>query len=118
MNRITVIGNLTRDPEKGTTPSGVNYCRFTVAARRKFKKGDQDTDFIRVTAWRGLGDTCAQYLSKGKKVAVEGTPDVTAWIANDGTARGGMEVTADDVEFLSPKGQEGAPDEPPEDAPY
>lgn len=104
MNIQMIIGNLTRDPETGTTPSGVGYCRFTVAVRkRRAKEGEPDADFVRVTAWRGLGDSCAQYLQKGKKVAVTGTPELNLYTGQDGKARGNIELTAQEVEFLSPR---------------
>ena len=73
MNHYIIIGNLVRDPETGTTDGGINWCRFTVAARKKrAKEGQPDAEFVRVTAWRGLGDTCAKYLRKGRKVCVIG----------------------------------------------
>ena len=119
MNLQIIIGNLTRDPEKGTTPSGVNYCRFTVAVRKRHpRQGEPDADFIRVTAWRGLGDSCAQYLNKGKKVAVVGAPELSLYTGQDGKARGQIELTADEVEFLSPRtAQAGDAQEPPAPAP-
>ncbi len=119
MNRLTIIGGLTRDPETGTTDSGVNWCRFTVAARKKFHKdGEPDAEFVRVTAWRGLGDTCAKYLKKGRKVAVIGEPKAHAWIGQSGEARGQIEMNADEVEFIGSGGSgSGEPtdaDAPPE----
>lgn len=115
MNQHIIIGNLTRDPEKGTTESGVNWCRFVVAVNKRHKKeGEPDADFIRVTAWRGLADTCAQYLTKGRKVCVVGVPQASAWIGQDGKAKCQLELTADNVEFLSP----GRKDQPTDaDAP-
>lgn len=105
MNQHTIIGNLTRDPETGTTQGGVNWCRFTVAVRKKRpKEGEKDADYIQVTAWRGLGDTCAKYLAKGRKVCVIGEPKAGAWIGKDGSAKGQIEITADEVEFLSSGG--------------
>lgn len=105
MNKHTIIGNLVRDPETGTTDGGVNWCRFTVAVNRRWKKeGQPEADFFQVTAWRGLGDSCAKYLAKGRKVAVIGESRASAWIGRDGSARGQVEITADDVEFLSPGG--------------
>ena len=102
MNQLTIIGNLVRDPETGATESGVNWCRFVVAARKKRpKEGEPDAEFIRVTAWRGLGDSCARFLAKGKKVCVIGEPRVHAWNGRDNEARGQIEMNADDVEFLS-----------------
>lgn len=118
MNHYIIIGNLVRDPETGATESGINWCRFTVAARKKRpKEGQPDAEFVRVTAWRGLGDTCAKYLRKGRKVCVIGEPVAHAWIGNDGNAKGQIEMNADEVEFLS-SGQGGAQGEPTDaDAP-
>lgn len=116
MNRHEIIGNLVRDPETGTTQSGANYCRFTLAVKKRFhKEGQPDADFIRVTAWRGLGDTCAKYLSKGRKVYVSGTPSVSVWTGQDGVAKGQQELTADEVEFLSTAGTAKDTDAPPTD---
>ena len=110
MNKQIITGNLTRDPEGGTTAAGVNYARFTVAVRKRYhKEGEPDSDFIQVTAWRGLGDTCMKYLQKGRKVAVIGEPQPHAWIDKDGEARGAIQITADEVEFL---GQRGGGNEP------
>ena len=105
MNKWIVTGNLTRDPEKGTTQTGVNWCRFTLAVRKRtHREGEPDSDFIRVTAWRGLGDTYAGYLKKGRKVMAVGTPSVSAWTdQRDGRPCAAMEMTAEEVEFLSPK---------------
>ncbi len=109
MNKHTIIGNLVRDVEKGTTPNGVNCSRFTVAVRKRFhKEGEPDAEFIRVTAWRGLGDTCAKYLSKGKKVAVTGESTASGW-THEGKTYAQIELTADDVEFLTPRSGEEAP---------
>lgn len=117
MNRYTIIGNLVRDPETGTTESGINWCRFTVAARKKRpKEGEPDAEFVRVTAWRGLGDTCAKYLAKGRKVCVIGEPQVHVWNGQDGQARGQIEMNADEVEFLSSAGS-GQRDPTDADAP-
>ncbi len=102
MNQHMIIGNLTHDPETGTTDNGVNWCRFKVAVRKKYKRdGGPDADFIRVTAWRGLGDTCAKYLKKGRKVCVVGVPQASGWVGQDGQVKTQLELTADDVEFLS-----------------
>lgn len=114
MNKYEIIGNLVKDPDAGTTESGVNWCTFTVAAKKRYhKEGEPDAEFVRVTAWRGLGDTCKKYLEKGKKVYVEGEPKVRAWQTEDGSVRGQLEMTAREVEFLSSRGgsQAGGPDE-------
>ena len=103
MNKIFVVGNLTRDPETRTTPSGVNVCSFTVACNRRQanQQGVREADFFQVTAWRQLGDTCARYLSKGRKVAVTGTLQIRTYDAQDGSKRTSIDITADEVEFLS-----------------
>lgn len=117
MNQHTIIGNLVHDPETGTTDSGVNWCRFKVAVRKKYRKeGGPDADFIRVTAWRGLGDSCAKYLKKGRKVCVVGVPSCSAWIGQDGQAKGQLELQADEVEFLG-SGGGGSQAPTDEDAP-
>ena len=99
MNSLTIIGNVTRTPETAATPTGKRVCNFSVAVNRKV--GGQDTvDFFRVTAWETLGDNCARYLDKGRKVAVRGPVSARAYIANDGTPRATLEMTAQEVEFL------------------
>ena len=106
MNKLTIIGNLTRDPELRTLNSGVSVCTFTVAVNRRRKaEGQPEADFFRVSAWRQLGESCAKYLSKGRKVAVVGAVSVQTYQANDGTTRASLEVTADDVEFLSSRNE-------------
>lgn len=114
MNKLTIIGNLTRDPELRTTQNGLNVCTFTVAVnRRRSAANDQpEADYFRVTAWRALADLCSKYLAKGRKVAVTGPVMVNTYTANDGTTRASMEVTADDVEFLSPREDHSAPVQP------
>lgn len=105
MNKITLIGNLTRDPEVRSTPSGVTICTFTIAVNRRFanQSGERQTDFFRINAWRQLGDTCARYLQKGRKVAVIGELQARTYEASDGTTRMSLDVSADEVEFLTPK---------------
>jgi len=109
MNKLTIIGNLTRDPELRTTPNGVPVCDFTVAVNRRMRRdgqtGQPETDFFRVTAWRQLGENCAKFLAKGRKVCVMGPVSARTYQGNDGTTRVSLEVTADDVEFLSPRGE-------------
>ena len=117
MNRIMIIGNLTRDPETGTTANGNNYCRFVVAVNRRRRKdsGQSDADFMRVTTWGNLAGSCSQYLGKGRKVAVVGEATAYGWIRKDGSgASAQVEITASDVEFLSQAGQ-GPQNDPPEE---
>ena len=109
MNKLILIGNLTRDPEQRTTPNGVTVCNFTLAVNRRGKAGqEQETDYFRVTAWRQLGENCAKYLAKGRKAFVSGPVSVSTYQAQDGSTRVQLEVTAEDVEFLTPKGEAGA----------
>ena len=114
MNKTFIIGNLTRDPELRTVQGQdgpVSVCDFTVAVNRRNGRtnanGQPEADFFKVTAWRGLGDNCAKFLAKGRKVSVMGPVSASAYIGNDGTARASLEIKADDVEFLTPK-QDGA----------
>lgn len=102
MNKLTIIGNLTSDPQSHTTNDGKNVCNFSVAVNRKRKvQGQPEADFFRVAAWGKMGEPCQKYLSKGRKVAVTGSVSVSLYTAQDGTTRANMEVFADDVEFLS-----------------
>ena len=109
MNKIFLIGNLTRDPEVRSTPNGVSVCSFTIAVNRRFGSqpgGERQADFFRINAWRQLGDNCAKFLTKGRKVGVVGELQARTYEAKDGTTRISLDVNADEVEFLSPKGQE------------
>lgn len=101
MNRITIIGNLTREPELRTTQSGKSVCSFTVAVNGRNDK----TDYFRVTAWDKLADNCHNYLDKGRKVAVVGSVSLNTYTANSGENRASIEVLASEVEFLSPKNE-------------
>ena len=115
MNKLTIIGNLTKDPEARVLTNGTNLTTFTVAVnRRRTQEGQTDADFFRVTAWRALGENCAKYLAKGRKVCVVGPVSISTYTGNDGKARANLEVTADDVEFLTPK--ESAPTAQKQDA--
>lgn len=101
MNKMIIIGNLTRDPEMRTTPSGHTVCDFTVAVNgRRSSGGDQTVQYFRITAWRQLGESCAKYLSKGRKAFVSGPLTARTYTANDGSTRMSLEITAEDVEFL------------------
>lgn len=107
MNRVWLIGNLTRDPELSETNSGISVCRISIAAnRRRTGDGEPQTDFFNVTAWRGLADNVAKYCKKGNKISVTGSIQIRQYEANDGTKRTAVDVVAEDVEFLTPKPQE------------
>jgi single-strand DNA-binding protein len=112
MNKLTIIGNLTRDPE--SHPAGdTSVCSFTVAVNRRSRSnaanGQPEADYFRVSAWRQLGENCQKYLAKGRKVCVVGPVTARTYTANDGTTRVSLEVTAEDVEFLSSRNEAGAP---------
>ena len=108
MNKITIIGNLTKDPELRTTNAGVNVCGFTVAVNRpktqpnRENNTDPGADYFNVNAWRALGDNCAKFLAKGRKVCVVGRVSLRTW-EKDGKHGASLEVLAEDVEFLSPR---------------
>ena len=99
MNKLTIIGNLTRDPELRTTTSGTNVCSFTVAVNRRNK--EKEADFFRVSAWRELGENCAKFLAKGRKVCVVGPVGVQTYQGRDGKTYADMTVQAQEVEFLT-----------------
>ena len=113
MNKIILIGNLTRDPEMKTTQNGYNVCDFTIAVNnRRYGQQQQqqagqqsDADFFRISVWGKNGENCARYLSKGRKVFVSGALSARTYQANDGTTRVSLEVNADDVEFLSSRAE-------------
>ena len=105
MNSLNIIGNLTNDPTVRATAQGITVCDFTVAVNRR-QKGDQEADYFRVTAWRQLGEHCSRFLSKGRKVAVRGPVSARTYTAKDGSTRVSLEVTAEDVEFLSPRNEQ------------
>ncbi len=111
MNKLTIIGNLVRDPETRTTSSGISVCSFTVAVNRRRSSqnsGQPDADFFRVSAWRQLGENCQRYLAKGRKVAVTGSVSVSTYESQkDGKTYANLEVNADDVEFLSSRQDDG-----------
>lgn len=100
MNKLTIIGNLTKDPETRTTSTGNTVCSFTVAVNRK-KVSEPQTDFFRVNAWGKLGELCARFLNKGRKVAVVGELQARTYETN-GQTRLSLDVAADEVEFLTP----------------
>ena len=104
MNKIHIIGNVTRDPEAKQTGSGVAICNFSVAVNRRFKNpqtGQTETDFFSVMAFRQLAELCGKYLAKGRKVAVVGSMQSRSYEAQDGSKRTVWDLVADEVEFLS-----------------
>jgi len=104
MNKVYLIGNLTRDPEMRATQMGVSVCNFSIAVNRRFKDADgkQKTDYFNIVAWRQLADLCGKYLAKGRKVAVIGSIQTRTYEAQDGTKRSAFDIAADEIEFLTP----------------
>ncbi len=110
MNKVFLIGNLTRDPEMRTTNNGISLCSFGLAVNRRRKvEGQPDVDFFTVTAWRQLAENCARYLQKGRKVCVVGSIQVRTYDAQDGTKRTVVDVEAEDVEFMPNATPSGEP---------
>lgn len=105
MNQVQLVGNLTRDPESGTTQSGISYCRFTVACQRRYKnaQGNYDADFIQCTAWRQTGEFVQRYFRKGSRIGVTGSITTGSYVGQDGQKRYTTEVTVDNVEFVGPR---------------
>ncbi|HWS31025.1 MAG TPA: single-stranded DNA-binding protein [Clostridia bacterium] len=116
MNRVILIGNLTKAPELRTTNSGVSVCTFSIAVKRKNKNanGERVSDFFNIVAWRQLGELCEKYLTTGKKVCIVGELQNRSYEAKDGTKRYVTEIIADDVEFLTPNGERNSAKETPD----
>ena len=104
INRVIVTGNLTKDPELRSTPGGTSVCNLRVAvnSRRKNQSGEWEDkpNYFDVTVWGAQGENCANYLSKGRPVAVDGRLDWREWEANDGSKRQSVSIIADSVQFL------------------
>lgn len=117
MNKVFLIGNLTRDPELTTTASGIQMCRFGIAVNRNYSNADgvRETDFFNITAWRGNAEKCGKYLHKGNKVAISGNIQIRTYESN-GEKRTSTDIIVEDIEFLTPRsgGESGgsAPFEP------
>lgn len=109
MNKVFLIGNLTRDPELTETSGGVSICRFAIAVNRNYSgsDGERKTDFFNVTAWRGLGETVSRYAKKGNKVAVSGSIELRNYEDSTGAKRTAVDIIAQDVEFLTPRNSDG-----------
>lgn len=105
LNRVILIGRLTKDPELRYTPNGKAVASFTLAVDRPFKnqQGEKEADFINIVVWGAQGETSANYLSKGKLAAIDGRLQIRSYDGQDGQKRWITEVVADSVRFLSPK---------------
>ncbi len=109
MNKVILIGRLTRDPEMRTTPSGVATTSFSIAVQRNYAnaQGDREADFINCVAWRKQAENIAKYCTKGSQVAVDGRIQTRNYDAQDGTKRYVTEVIADNVTFLGGRSGSG-----------
>lgn len=109
LNRIILIGRLTRDPELRFTPNGRAVCQFTLAVDRPFtsQDGTREADFINIVVWGKQAETSAQYLAKGRMTAVEGRLQIRSYEGNDGNRRYVTEVVADRVSFLPSGNRDG-----------
>jgi single-strand DNA-binding protein len=111
INRVVLVGNLTKDPELRHTPSGTAVCklRLAVNTRQKDAQGNwgDKPNYFDVTVWGNQGESCAQYLSKGRPIGVDGRLDWREWEAQDGSKRQAVEIIADSVQFLGSRGEGG-----------
>ena len=107
LNRVQLIGNLTRDPELRYTPSGAAVCSFSIATNRNWTtdagEKKEEVEFHRIVAWNKLAELCSQFLVKGRKVYVEGRLATRTWTAQDGTSRNATEIVIDDMILLDNK---------------
>jgi single-strand DNA-binding protein len=121
INRVILVGNLTRDPELRHTPSGTAVCKLRVAVntRQKDSTGQwvDKPNYFDVTVWGNQGESCAQFLAKGRPIGIDGRLDWREWEAQDGTKRQAVEIIAENVQFLGSRGDgEGRPQFVPEGA--
>jgi len=109
INRVVLLGNLTKDPELRHTPSGTAVCSLRLAVNTRRKDGatgewTEKPNYFDITVWGNQGESCAQYLAKGRPVAVDGRLEWREWDAQDGTKRQAVEIIADSVQFLGSRG--------------
>ena len=107
MNKVILVGRLTKDPELRSTASGVTVCSFTVACDRRFVKQGEErkADFINCIAWRQTGESISKYFAKGHRIALEGSIQTRSWTDNEGKNRYTTEVVVDQWEFAQSKGE-------------
>jgi single-strand DNA-binding protein len=103
MNKVILIGNLTRDPDLKVTANNISVCRFSIAVNRRYTSSDgsRGVDFINIVCFRNTADNCAKFLRKGSKVGVAGSLQISSYDSGDGVRRTNAEVVADEVQFLS-----------------
>ncbi|MFP4381514.1 MAG: single-stranded DNA-binding protein [Candidatus Sumerlaeia bacterium] len=109
LNKVLLIGRLTRDPELSYTPSGSALCKLGIAVNRTWKDRNsgqlqEEATFVDVDAWGSTGEFCSKYFNKGKRIFIEGRLRFHSWEAQDGSKRSKLSVTAERVQFVDPKG--------------
>ena len=108
MNKVVLMGRLTRDPELQQTPQGTSVCRFTVAVNRRFaKEGQQTADFISCTAWRQTAEFICKYFKQGSMIAVVGSIQTRTWESQDGKKQYATDVVVDEAYFTGSKTETG-----------
>jgi single-strand DNA-binding protein len=112
INRVVLVGNLTKDPELRHTPSGTSVCKLRLAVNSRQKDAStgewgEKPNYFDVTVWGNQGENCAKFLAKGRAVGVDGRLDWREWEAQDGTKRQAVEVIADTVQFLGSRDSAG-----------
>ena len=112
MNKVILIGNLTRDPELTTTNGGVSVCRFSLAVTRRYANadGEREADFINIVVWRNQAENCAKFLKKGSKCAVVGRIQTSSYETPEGAKRYTTDIVADEVEFITSGARTGEGD--------
>ena len=114
LNKVLLMGNLTRDPELRFTAGGSALTKFGLAVNRKYKQGEEwkeDVCFVDITVWGKQAETCAEYLSKGKSVFIDGRLNFSSWESKEGQKRNKLDVVANSVQFLGNTGSGGASQE-------
>ncbi len=101
LNRVMLIGRLTRDPDLRFTPDGIPVATLRIAVnRRKSREGNEEADFFNVVAWRKLAELCAEYVGKGRLIAVDGRLRRRSWRTSEGQPRSDVEIVAESIQFL------------------
>lgn len=124
LNKVFLMGNLTRDPELRYVPSGTAVANFTLAVNRPYKDNTgekkEDVSFIRVVVWGKMAEVCGEYLTKGRPVMVEGRLKSRTWEGQDGQKRSALDVVAVNIQFIGSKGQrqDDRPQSSPADGAY
>jgi single-strand DNA-binding protein len=113
INRVTLVGNLTRDPELRTTPNGKSVCTLGLAVNDRYKSDSgewvEKPNYFDIVVWGAQAESCSQYLSKGRQIAVDGRLSFRSWEAQDGSKRSKVEVIANTVQFLGSRQDAGSP---------